>query len=61
MLYKYVLYVVNIMISFNICLLRVIYRIYVNITYVIFFFLKIYLVSKLIILKEIVIIRFYYL
>lgn len=61
MLYKHVLHAVNIMTSFNICLLRVIYRIYVNIMYVTFSPLKIYLASKLTTLKEIVTTRLYHL
>lgn len=61
MLYKHVLHAVNIMTSFNICLLRVIYRIYVNIMHVTFSPLKIYLASKLTTLKEIVTTRLYHL
>lgn len=60
MLYKHVLHAVNIMTSFNICLLRVIYRIYVNIMHVTFSPLKIYLASKLTTLKEIVTTRLYH-
>lgn len=61
MLYKHVLHAVNIMTSFNICLLLVIYRIYVNIMHVTFSPLKIYLASKLSTLKEIVTTRLYHL
>lgn len=61
MSYKHVLHAVNIMTSFNICLLRVIYRIYVNIMHVTFSPLKIYLASKLTTLKEIVTTRLYHL
>lgn len=61
MLHKNVLHAVNIMTSFNICLLRAIYRIYVNIMHVTFSPLKIYLASKLTTLKEIVTTRHYHL
>lgn len=61
MLYKHVLHAVNIMTSFNICLLRTIYRIYVNIMHVTFSLLKIYLASKLTTLKENVTTRHYHL